>query len=76
MGGQNFTEEHFILLCVDVHAQGQGMTANNSPKVQGQMCSGEINCSQQSCAWEDLLCLTLLLPGGWSPGVCHKHSRS
>lgn len=25
MGGQNFTEEHFILCCVDVHAQGQGM---------------------------------------------------
>lgn len=32
MGCQNFTEEHFILLCLDVHAQGQGMTANNSLK--------------------------------------------
>lgn len=43
--------------------------SNNSLKVQGQTCSGEFNCSQRSCAWKDLLCLTLCLPGGWSPGV-------
>lgn len=42
MGGQNFTEEHFILHCVDVHAQGQGMTAITLSKCGVKRAQGSL----------------------------------